>query len=117
LAGSVTAVLYEEMEEHLDLRSRLAEGDFKPPRGALAEDLVNMSAETEPELARCPRCCTSRWRNLWTSGVALREEASNHLPGPWLKTVVLNGAGKGVAVTASGVGREDERWAERPSAG
>jgi hypothetical protein len=38
LAGSVTAVLYEEMEEHLDLRSRLAEGDFKPPRGALAED-------------------------------------------------------------------------------
>jgi hypothetical protein len=22
--------------------------------------------------------------NLWTSGVALREEASNHLPGPWL---------------------------------
>jgi hypothetical protein len=38
LAGPVTAVLYEEMEEHLDLRSRLAEGDFKPPRGALAED-------------------------------------------------------------------------------
>ena len=47
----------------------------------------------------------------------MREEASNHLPGPWLKTVVLNGAGKGAAMTASGVGREDERWAERPSAG
>jgi hypothetical protein len=46
----------------------------------------------------------------------LREEASNHLPGPWLKTVVLNGVGKGVAKTASGVGREDERWAEKPSA-
>ena len=54
--------------------------------------------------------------NLWTSGVSLREEASNHLPGPWLKTVVLNGVGKGVAKTASGVGREDERWAEKPSA-
>jgi hypothetical protein len=36
--------------------------------------------------------------------------------GPWLKTVVLNGVGKGVAKTASGVGREDERWAEKPSA-
>ncbi len=42
----------------------------------------------------------------------MREEASNHLPGPWLKTVVLNGAGKGAAVIASGVDREDERWAE-----
>jgi hypothetical protein len=42
----------------------------------------------------------------------LREEASNHLPGPWLKTVVLNGAGKGVTVIASGMGREDERWAK-----
>jgi hypothetical protein len=40
----------------------------------------------------------------------LREEASNHLPGPWLKTVVLNGVGKGVAKTASGVDRKDERW-------
>jgi hypothetical protein len=58
----------------------------------------------------------SRWRDLWTSGVALREEASNHLPGPWLKTVVLNGAGKGAAMTVSGVDRKDERWAERPSA-
>jgi hypothetical protein len=46
----------------------------------------------------------------------LREEASNRLPGPWLKTVVLNGAGKGVTVIASGVDREDERWVERPSA-
>jgi hypothetical protein len=50
---------------------------------------------------------------FWTSGVALREEASNHLPGPWLKTVVLNGAGKGAAVIASGVGRKDERWVEK----
>jgi hypothetical protein len=47
----------------------------------------------------------------------LREEASNHLPGPWLKTVVLNGVGKGAAVTVSGVDRKDERWAVEPSAG
>ena len=53
---------------------------------------------------------------FWTSGVALREEASNHLPGPWLKTVVLNGVGKGAAVIVSGVDRKDERWVERPSA-
>ena len=49
---------------------------------------------------------------FWTSGVALREEASNHLPGPWLKTVVLNGVGKGAAMTVSGVDRKDERWVE-----
>ena len=46
----------------------------------------------------------------------MREEASNHLPGPWLKTVVLNGVGKGAAMTVSGVDREDERWVEKPSA-
>jgi hypothetical protein len=33
------------MEGSLDLRSRLAGGGFKPPAGALAEDLVNMSVE------------------------------------------------------------------------
>ena len=38
MASSVNAVLYEEMEEILDLRSRLAGGGFKPPTGALAED-------------------------------------------------------------------------------
>ena len=41
----------------------------------------------------------------------MREEASNHLPGPWLKTVVLSGAGKGAAVIASGMDRKDERGA------
>ena len=30
----------------------------------------------------------------WPSGDALRGESSNHPPVPWLKTVVLNGAGK-----------------------
>src|SRR5260370_700172 len=45
-----------------------------------------------------------------------------HTPAPQTATsppnhVVLNGAGKGAAMTASGVGRKDERWAERSSAG
>jgi len=83
---------------------------------AFVVDLVNMNVGIEGRLVRCLRCCTSRWRNLWTFGVALREEASNHLPGPWLKTVVLNGVGKGAAETVSGVDREDERWAVKPSA-
>jgi hypothetical protein len=33
---------------------------------------------------------------VWPSGVALRGVASNRPPGLWLKTVVLNGVGKGV---------------------
>lgn len=60
-------VLCEEMEEFLDLRSRLVGGGFKPPTGALAEDRG---------LERC---------------------------------------GKRRDVIGSGVGREDERWVERPS--
>lgn len=32
--------------------------------------------------------------DAWPSGDALRGESSNHPPVPWLKTVVLNGAGK-----------------------
>ena len=81
------------MEDRRSSGVALREGGFKPPHAALAEDFVNMSGAGLVEPGR--RCCTSRWRSFWTSGVALREEASNHLPGPWLKTVVLNGAGKG----------------------
>jgi hypothetical protein len=47
---------------------------------------------------------------VWPSGVALRGEASNRPHLHWLKTVVENVVGKGAAVIASGVGREDERW-------
>jgi len=104
VASLVNAMLYEEMEEGLDLRSRLRGGGFKPPRGALAEDFVNMNVESGCKKVRCLRCCTRRWRKVWTSGVALREEASNHPPGPWLKTVVLNGVGKGAAKIVSGMG-------------
>ena len=40
----------------------------------------------------------------------------NHHMLRWLKTVVLNGVGKGAAVIVSGMDRKDERWVERPSA-
>jgi hypothetical protein len=34
--------------------------------------LVDMNVGIKGRLVRCLRCCTSRWRNLWTSGIALR---------------------------------------------
>jgi hypothetical protein len=46
---------------------------------------------------------------VWPSGAAVRTEAPNHHEGRWLVTVVLSVVGKGAAVTASGVDREDER--------
>lgn len=46
---------------------------------------------------------------VWPSGVVLRKKASNHHEGRWLKTVVLSVVGKGAAMIASGVDREDER--------
>ena len=97
------------------LRCRPAGGDFKPPHAALAKDFVNMSGGGAWCLAS-GAVWVDGGEFFWTSGVALREEASNHLPGPWLKTVVLNGVGKGAAVIVSGVDRKDQRWVERPSA-
>jgi hypothetical protein len=59
------------------------------------------------------RCCTGRWRGRscgwWSSVAALRGEAANHRKVHWLKTVVLSVAGKGVPLSASGVGQEGER--------
>ena len=52
------------------------------------------------------RCCAGDEGRPF--GVALREEASNRPPGPWLKTVVLNGVGKG-ALDVSGRDQEGER--------
>jgi hypothetical protein len=46
----------------------------------------------------------------WPSRVVLRKVALNHRQGLWLKTVVLNVGGKGMALIVSGVDREDERW-------
>jgi len=43
------------------------------------------------------------------SGAVVRTVAPNHHEGRWLVTVVLSVVGKGAAVTASGVDREDER--------
>ena len=54
------------------------------------------------------RCCTGDG-GYWPSRVVLRKMALNRREGHWLKTVVLNVAGKGAAMTASGVDREDER--------
>ena len=45
----------------------------------------------------------------WPSTAAVRTEAVNRHEGRWLVTVVLSVVGKGAAVTASGVDREDER--------
>ena len=78
----------------LALRCRPAGDGVKPPHA-----VVNMNVGrglTEWRLACGLRCCTSRWRKIWTSGVALREEAPNRREGRWLKTVVLNVVGKGV---------------------
>ncbi len=56
-------------EGFVALRSRPAEGGFKPPHAALAEDrrgVVNMNAEDKSELVKGPacwmRCCAKRWR-------------------------------------------------------
>jgi hypothetical protein len=46
---------------------------------------------------------------VWPSGAVLRKKASNHHEGRWLKTVVLSVVGKGAAMIASGMDREDER--------
>jgi hypothetical protein len=45
----------------------------------------------------------------WPSRAAVRTVALNRHEGRWLKTVVLSVVGKGAAVIASGVDREDER--------
>jgi len=46
---------------------------------------------------------------VWPSGTGLRKQVPNRHEGRWLKTVVLSVVGKGAAVIASGVDREDER--------
>jgi hypothetical protein len=79
----------------------------------LAEDLVNMNAESEAMMegvGGLVDCGAGRLMEVvWPSGAAVRTEAPNHHEGRWLMTVVLSVVGKGAAVTASGVDREDER--------
>ncbi len=55
--------------------------------------------------------CGAAWEMevCWSSRVVVRTMDLNRREGHWLKTVVLNVVGKGAAVIASGVGREDER--------
>src|SRR5450759_3221658 len=80
---------------------------------ALARDLVNMNAESEAMMegvGGLVDCGAGRVMEVvWPSGAAVRTEAPNHHEGRWLMTVVLSVVGKGAAVTASGVDREDER--------
>jgi hypothetical protein len=79
----------------------------------LAEDLVNMNAGGEAMMegvGGLADCGAGRVMEVvWPSGAAVRTEAPNHHEGRWLVTVVLSVVGKGAAVTASGVDREDER--------
>jgi len=86
----------------LALRRRPSGGGVKPPQAALVEDLVNMNAGGEAMMERVMEV-------VWPSGAAVRTEAPNRHEGRWLVTVVLSVVGKGAAVTASGVDREDER--------
>ena len=75
--------------------------------------LVNMNAESEAMMegvGGLVDCGAGRVMEVvWPSGAAVRTEAPNHHEGRWLMTVVLSVVGKGAAVTASGVDREDER--------
>ena len=59
----------------------------------------------------CLADCGAGWEMevAWPSGAVVRTVAPNHHEGRWLVTVVLSVVGKGAAVTASGVDREDER--------
>ena len=54
-------------------------------------------------------CGAGREMEVGPSGAVVRTVAPNHHEGRWLVTVVLSVVGKGAAVTASGVDREDER--------
>src|SRR5664279_5589410 len=82
----------------LALQSRLAEEGSKPRQGALAEDLVNMNAESEAMMegvGGLVDCGAGRVMEVvWPSGAAVRTEAPNHHEGRWLMTVVLSVVGK-----------------------
>ena len=90
-------------EGFVALRSRPAEGGFKPPHAALAEDrrgVVNMNAEDRSGFCERPGVLAAvlceEMEVVWPSGVVLRGMASNCPHLHWLKTVVENVAGKGV---------------------
>src|SRR5664279_2801214 len=89
----------------LALQSRLAEEGSKPRQGALAEDLVNMNAESEAMMegvGGLVDCGAGRVMEVvWPSGAAVRTEAPNHHEGRWLMTVVLSVVGKGGSCAGS----------------
>ena len=59
MVGLRAVVLYEEMEERLDLRCRPAGGDTKPPRGALAND-CRAERRGKRHGCDCVRCGSGR---------------------------------------------------------
>src|SRR5664279_184629 len=80
-------------------------------RWDLCGGLVSMNAgrrgcDGKEDLADCG---AGREMEVGPSGAVVRTVAPNHHEGRWLVTVVLSVVGKGAAVTASGVEREDER--------
>ena len=90
------------------LQGRLTEEGSKPPRGALAEDLVNMSVGSEAGVFGGGLVdCDAVWEMevCWPSRVGLRRRALNRREGLWLMTVVLNVVGKGglLPVPLSGI--------------
>src|SRR5258708_12084268 len=87
------------------------------PCQGIQGDVVNRSARGGPKWLADRGPARADGGSSGPPGPPYEEEASNHSPVPWLKTVVLNGVRKGVTLITSGVGREDERWAwESPPA-
>src|SRR6266536_6005407 len=82
------------------------------PSGLHGMALVNTNVGSEEEDVMVSSMNHGDVREIevvWSSGTGLRKQVPNRHEGRWLKTVVLSVVGKGAAVIASGVDREDER--------
>src|SRR5258707_12006824 len=97
---------------YMALRSRLAEGGSKPPRGELAEDrFVNTNVGGGLVVGSGSADCGAvRVMEVgWPSGIALQEEVSNQRALRPLTAVRGERHVKRRAMSASGVVREDGR--------
>ena len=98
------------------LRSRLAEGGFKPPHAALAEDrrgVVNMNAEGVRACCRRSAGCGAVRRDGGCQALRSRPAGDGFKPPASALAEDRCGErrGKRRDVITSGVDREDERWA------
>jgi len=119
MAGSLTAVLYladcgavRGDEGCMALRSRPAEGGFKPPATALAEDRfvnTNVGGGLVVVGGSADRGAVRVMEVGWPSGIALQEEVSNQRALRPLTAVRGERHVKRRAMSASGVVREDGR--------